>query len=217
MDKFIIIGAGGHAAEIDEYLAHANILAGDEKYAVCGFLDDNAESYDAYSFSAPFLGSIKEHKIDDSCFYIMGIANLKYRKLITEDFKYKGAAFKTFIHPLAYISPSAKIGEGVVIAPYVNVGPNVVIGDYTLINSRASMGHDTVIGKYNFISPNVCFSGFTTIGDENLFGINSASIPQIKIGDRNKIAAGMVVERNIDNDTTYFHRFKEKVLAIPKP
>ena len=68
----------------------------------------------------------------------------------------------------------------------------------------------------NFISPNVCFSGFTTIGDENLFGINSASIPQIKIGNRNKIAAGMVVERNIDDDTTYFHRFKEKVLAIPK-
>lgn len=216
MEKYIIIGAGGHAAEIDEYLAHANILSGTSKYSVCGFIDDNAAGYNAYAFSAPYLGTIKDHVIDNSCFYIMGIANLAFRKAITEDFLAKGAVFKTFIHPLAYVSPSARIGEGVVIAPYVNVGPNVVVGNYTLINSRASMGHDTRIGNYNFISPNVCFSGFTTIGDENLFGINSASIPKITIGSRNKIAAGMIIERDIEDDTTYFHRFKEKVLAIPK-
>ncbi|MBY8962430.1 acetyltransferase [Flavobacterium sp. D11R37] len=216
MEKYIIIGAGGHAAEIDEYLAHANMLSGTSKYSVCGFIDDNAAGYNTYAFSAPYLGTIKDHVIDNSSFYIMGIANLAFRKAITEDFLAKGAVFKTFIHPLAYVSPSARIGEGVVIAPYVNVGPNVVVGNYTLINSRASMGHDTRIGNYNFISPNVCFSGFTTIGDENLFGINSASIPKITIGSRNKIAAGMIIERDIEDDTTYFHRFKEKVLAIPK-
>ncbi|OIQ21448.1 MAG: sugar O-acyltransferase [Flavobacterium sp. MedPE-SWcel] len=216
MEQIIIIGAGGHAAEIDEYLTHTNLLNNQTKYKVVGFIDDNAASYDGYEFSAPYLGTIKDHKIDGSCSYIMGIANLKFRKIITEDFGSKGVAFSTFIHPLAYVSPSSKIGKGVVVAPYVNVGPNVVIGDFTLINSRASMGHDTKVGKFNFISPNVCFSGFTSIGDENLFGINSASIPKITIGNRNKIAAGMIVERNIDDDTTYFHRFKEKVLAIPK-
>lgn len=216
MEQIIIIGAGGHAAEIDEYLAHANALNNKAKYKVVGLIDDNAASYDAYKFSAPYLGAIKNHEIDSNCHYIMGIANLKFRKVIIEDFAAKGAAFATFVHPLAYVSPSATIGQGVVIAPYVNVGPNVTIGNYTLINSRASMGHDSKVGDFNFISPNVCFSGFTTIGNENLFGINSASIPQITIGDRNKIAAGMIVERNIDNDTTYFHRFKEKVLAIPK-
>lgn len=216
MEQIIIIGAGGHAAEIDEYLVHANLLNGEAKYKVVGFIDDNAASYDAYKFSAPYLGSIKDHEIDKNCSYIMGIANLKFRKIITENFLDKGASFATFIHPLAYVSPSSQIGTGVVIAPYVNVGPNVVVGNFTLINSRASMGHDSKIGTFNFISPNVCFSGFTTIGDENLFGINSASIPQITMGSRNKIAAGMVVERNIDDDTTYFHRFKEKVLAIPK-
>ncbi|MEL1243405.1 acetyltransferase [Flavobacterium sp. DGU11] len=216
MIRIIIIGAGGHAAEIDEYIAYANKLNGNQDYTVAGFIDDNEGSYGVYSFSGPFLGDIQNHIVDKDAKYIMGIANLAYRKKITEDFIGRGASFLTFIHPLAYVSQSAKIGEGVVMGPYVNVGPNVVIGNYTLINSRASMGHDTKVGDYNFISPNVCFSGFTTIGDGNLFGINSASIPKVTIGNGNKIAAGMIIDRDIEDDTTYFHRFKEKVLAIPK-
>jgi UDP-3-O-[3-hydroxymyristoyl] glucosamine N-acyltransferase len=90
------------------------------------------------------------------------------------------------------------------------------VGKYTLINSRCSLGHDTWIGNYNFISPNVCFSGFTEIGDENLFGINSASIPGIKVGNRNKIAAGMILDQNVQDDGVVFYRFKEKIIAIPK-
>jgi bifunctional N-acetylglucosamine-1-phosphate-uridyltransferase/glucosamine-1-phosphate-acetyltransferase GlmU-like protein len=78
------------------------------------------------------------------------------------------------------------------------------------------MGHDTVVGNYNFISPNVCFSGFTEVGDENLFGINSATIPGIKVGHRNKIAAGMVLDTNVLDDAVVFYRFKEKVIAVPK-
>jgi len=97
-----------------------------------------------------------------------------------------------------------------------NIGPNVKIGDFTLVNSRCSLGHDTHLGKYNFICPNVCFSGFTTIGDENLFGINSATIPGIKVGNNNKIAAGMVLDKNVGNDEVVFYRFKEKVIALPK-
>ena len=90
------------------------------------------------------------------------------------------------------------------------------IGKFTLINSRCSLGHDTIIGDYNFISPNVCFSGYTEIGDENIFGINSATIPGIRVDSRNKIAAGMIVDQNIGNDSVFFHRFREKVIAIPK-
>ena len=121
----------------------------------------------------------------------------------------------SFIATLMY-HESAQIGKGVVIAPYANVGPNVKIGEFTFLNSRSSIGHDTVVGKYNFISPNVCFSGFTVIGDENLFGINSATIPGIKIGSRNKIAAGIVLDKNVGDDSVVFYRYKEKIIAVPK-
>lgn len=210
----IIIGSGGHGAELDEYIAFNNTMEIPE-IKVVGFLDDNAENYAAYQLSAPLLGGIKNHKIRDDCFYLMGIANLTYRKYFVEKFLAEGARFTGFVHASAWVSKSARLGKGVVVGPMVNVGPNVVIGDFTLLNSRCSMGHDTKVGDYNFISPNVCFSGGTNIGNENLFGINSATIPGIKIGDRNKIAAGMVLDKNIADDSVVFYRYKERVIAVP--
>jgi sugar O-acyltransferase (sialic acid O-acetyltransferase NeuD family) len=216
MKRVIIIGSGGHSAEIDDYFSFAKNKNADFDLAIEGFIDDNPLSYGNYDFTAPFLGDIQSHQVRHDCFYIMGIANLKYRRPIIENFLMQGALFTTFVHPDAYISRSSKIGNGVVIAPGVNVGPKVSIGDFTLINSRSSMGHDTKVGRYNFICPNVCFSGFTTVGEENLFGINSTTIPGIKVGNRNKIAAGMVLDKNVGDEQVVFYRFKEKVIAIPK-
>lgn len=216
MINIIIIGAGGHAAEIDEYIIYSQKLTGNKNLNIIGFLDDNPLNYERYKLSAPLIGSIKDHKILKGQDYIIGIANLKYRRLFVDRFKAAGAQFVTFIHCGAYVSPSAVIKEGSIIGPNVNIGPNVQIGNFTLINSRCSLGHDTIVGSFNFISPNVCFSGFTKIGDENLFGINSATIPGIKVGSRNKITAGMILDQNIENDTVVFHRFKEKIIAIPK-
>ena len=214
--KIIIIGAGGHAAELDDYINLFNIIQkrNKDKFEINGFLDDNPDSYKSYQFSAPYLGEIKSHKIDKNCKYIIAIANIKFRRPIIESFLKLGAEFITFIHPSAFISKSANIGAGSVIAPNVNIGPNVKIGKFNMINARASIGHDTVIGKYNFITPNVCFSGYTKIGNENMFGINSATIPNIEVGSNNKIAAGMVLDKNIKDNTTVFYRFKEKIIAV---
>jgi acetyltransferase-like isoleucine patch superfamily enzyme len=146
----------------------------------------------------------------------MGIANLKYRRLFVEKFQSEGAKFASLVHPSAWVSRSARLGEGVVIGPNANIGPNVHIGDFTLVNARCSLGHDTRLGDLNFISPNVCFSGFTTIGNDNLFGINSATIPGITVGHRNRIAAGMVLHTDVGDDAVVFYRYKEKITAVPK-
>ena len=216
MRDVIIIGAGGHGAEIDEYVKHTQKIAGQKELNIIGFLDDNADSYARYKLSAPLLGGIKEHRVVSGQAYIIGVANLKYRRLFVERFLSEGAVFVSFAHVSAYISESAILGEGSIIGPNASIGPNVRIGNYTLINSRCSLGHDTVVGDFNFISPNVCFSGFTCVGNDNLFGINSATIPGITIGSRNKIAAGMIVDQNVGDDSVVFHRFKEKVIAVPR-
>lgn len=216
MNRIIIIGTGGHSAELDDYITLGKRNDTAYPWEIIGYLDDNPQGYENYAFSAPYLGTIKDHVVRTDCRYMMGIANLKYRRPIQERFLAEGADFATFIHPTATVSPSAAIGKGVVLALHVNVGPNVAVGDYTLVNSRCSLGHDTKIGRFNFISPNVCFSGFTKIGDENLFGINSATIPGIEVGNRNKIMAGMTLDKNVGDDETVFYRFKEKIMAVPK-
>jgi len=214
--KIIIIGASGHAAEINEYMTVINRESGQHNQCIVGFIDDDPLNYDKYRFTAPYLGSIRDHEVQKSHSYIIAIANMDYRRFIVEKFLESEAGFITLIHPTAYVSESAKIGIGTVLGPYVNVGPNVKIGSFNLINSRASLGHDTVIGDYNIISPNVSLSGFTEIGDENLFGINSATKPGIKVGHRNRVEAGMVLDKSISSHSTIFFRYKEKVIAIPK-
>lgn len=214
--KMIIVGSGGHGAELNDYIAFNEKVSGSKEIEIVGFLDDNPANYSSYKFSAPLIGGVRDHIVRTDVAYLMGIANLTYRKLFVERYVKDGARFFTLIHNTAYISPSASIGKGVVIGPMVNLGPNSVVGDYTLLNSRCSLGHDTKVGKYNFISPNVCFSGFTEIGDENLFGINSATIPGIKVGNNNKVMAGMVLDKNVGDGEVVFYRFREKVIAVPK-
>lgn len=216
LKKLIIIGAGGHGAELDDYIGYINAAGSEKTFHIEGYLDDNPANYSSYSLSGPLLGGIRDHKIQHDCKYVIGIANLIYRQEFVNLYLTMGADFATLVHPTAYISPSANIGKGVVIGPMANIGPNASVGDYTLINSRCSLGHDTKVGKFNFISPNVCFSGFTEVGDSNLFGINSATIPGIKIGNNNKITAGMVLDKNVGDDEVVFYRFKEKVIAVPK-
>lgn len=216
MKEVIIVGAGGHAAEIDEYIRYSQRITGIKELSVKGFLDDCHENYCSYRFSAPYLGKLARHEIIPGQYYIMGIANPRFRKSIIDKFRSEGAEFISFLHCTAYISESAEIGEGTIIGPSVNIGPNVKVGKYNLINSRASLGHDSSIGDYNIICPNVCFSGFSRVGNENLFGINSATIPDIFVGDRNKIVAGMILDQNIGDDTCVFYRHKEKVIAVPR-
>jgi sugar O-acyltransferase (sialic acid O-acetyltransferase NeuD family) len=216
MKEVIIIGSGGHGAELDDYINHNNSLPGTEKYKIIAYLDDNPDNYSMYQFSAPLMGGVKNHAVRKDIYYIIGIANLKFRQKFVEQYLKDGARFLSVIHASAYISRSSNIGVGAIIGPHVNLGPNTIIGDFSIVNSRSSLGHDTIIGKYNFISPNVCFSGFSIIGNGNLFGINSATIPEIHIGNNNKIMAGMIIDRNVGDDTVVFHRYKERVIAIPK-
>jgi acetyltransferase EpsM len=60
MKKIIIVGAGGHAAELRDYITYMN-RAGDINLEVEGFLDDDEEAYNTYDYSEPFLGTISAH------------------------------------------------------------------------------------------------------------------------------------------------------------
>lgn len=212
----IIIGASGHGAEVHEYILYNERIKQNKELRIVGFLDEKKSYYDKYQFSAPFLGSITGHAILPDVFYLIAIANVKIRSMVVSDYLQRGARFLTLVHGSAYIASSAIIGEGAVIGPNVSVGPNAVIGDFCLINARCSIAHDTRIGKFNCLSPNVCLSGATIVGDRNFFGINSATLQKITIGNDNTIQAGMIIDQDIENDTTVFYRYKERVIAIPK-
>lgn len=202
MKNIIIIGSGGHAAELREYINHHNAKGASEPINVLGFIDDDESTHSHYSFIEPYLGNIKNHVINPDAFYLMAIANLSYRQPIIERFISEGAHFTGFIHPTAIIASSAEIGEGTVISHNASVGPKVKIGKFNMLNSRCTIGHDSVLGNFNFISPQVAVSGNSHIGNGNLLGTNSCTIPGILIGNNNKIGAGTSVIMNVGDNLT---------------
>jgi acetyltransferase-like isoleucine patch superfamily enzyme len=70
------------------------------------------------------------------------------------------------------------------------------------------------MGDFNFISPQAAISGYTLIGNGNIVGTNACTVPGVKIGNDNKISAGMVITRNITDNNTILFRFKEKLKII---
>ena len=62
---------------------------------------------------------------------------------------------KTGIDPLAYIAPTAKIGQNVYIAPFACVGDNAEIGDNTSLHPHATIGSGAKVGSNCILYPHV--------------------------------------------------------------
>jgi UDP-3-O-[3-hydroxymyristoyl] glucosamine N-acyltransferase len=53
----------------------------------------------------------------------------------------------TGIDPLAYVAPTAKIGENVYLAPFACVGDHAEVGDNTELHPHATVGRNAKVGK----------------------------------------------------------------------
>ena len=182
MKKIIIIGAGANAIEIIEYVHHIN--NSNETYEIIGLLDDSIENYEkniAIDFDYPYLGKIEQAVIEKDFNYVLAIANVSVRRTIIDNYLEKGAVFSNIIHPMAHISPSAKIGTGNLIYATAIVGPKVVVGNFNLLNAGICLGHHTVLGNNNVLCPKTTLSGYNKVGDNNLFGSNVSSFPGYKL------------------------------------
>jgi UDP-3-O-[3-hydroxymyristoyl] glucosamine N-acyltransferase len=71
----------------------------------------------------------------------------------------------TGIHPTAIVHPSAKIGEGVQIGPYVVIDQGAIIGDHTTLSSFVSIGPGVAVGTHCLFHPRVTIREKCNIGN----------------------------------------------------
>jgi acetyltransferase-like isoleucine patch superfamily enzyme len=217
MKKLIIVGTGAVAAEITSYLEDTN-WGRDSEIEIKGYLEyeQNIEKYwKMYKFNKLVLGDIDTYEVNEDEYFAVCMAKISFRNDFITKLQKKKAKFINLIHPSVIVARTAQIGIGNIIYPYSQVGPNARIGNFNLLTCNTIISHDSIVGDNNFIAGDgIC--GHVIIGNDNVFGVRSVVIPEKNIGNRNVIQAGMIVDKNINNDTTVFHRFKEKVIAIPK-
>ena len=101
------------------------------------------------------------------------------------------------ISPLAYVDPSAKLGENVTVHPFAYIDKNVEIGDDNVIMPYASLMSGTRMGNGNTVYQGAVVSAvpqdFFFKGDETC----------VRIGDNNVIRENAVITRGTfpDHDT----------------
>ena len=139
--KLLIIGAGQYGQVVRE-MAVLN-----PEYKEVAFVDD----------SLPIaIGKINELE----SFYpewkcaIVAIGNPEIKKEITRILIQIGFEIVNVIHPSAYISPSAKIGQGCVIEAMAVINTATILGSGVFVSPGAVINHNCCIMDFSHINCN---------------------------------------------------------------
>lgn len=216
MRNVIILGAGGAAAEVTFYIEDNNSkVEFKDQINILGYIDDSKDYWEKYKFKAPLLSNIESYTPNPNEEVLIAVGDVKSRLKIIEIMSRKKARIGSFIHHSVIKPIDMELGIGNIIMPFCILEKHAIIGNYNMLTSYSFISHDCVVGNNNFFST-AGIAGTVKVGNNNYFGIRSIVIPGIEIGNDNVIQAGMIVDKNVKDNTTIFYRYKEQVLAIPK-
>jgi len=211
MINLVIVGCGGFAIEVVQYVKDNNNKIGFDELIIKGFLDIDDDNFVKYRLPGVFLGHERDYIPDRDDHFVIANGNINIRNEIIDTLTLKEVKFINLIHHTARISDYACIGKGNIICPFSIVGPRSMIGDHNLINYHCAVAHDADIGSYNVFSPNVQITGFVKIGDSNFFGTSVTVIPSVAIGSHNVIQAGTVLFDNVEKARLVFASTQNRI------
>lgn len=216
MKNVVIIGAGGAAAELTFYIEDYNACESNtEKINIRGYVDFSDSFWKKYKFEKPLLSDIKDYSPKSDEETLVAVMDIPSRKKMLDILLMKKANIGSFIHHSVIRPKELEIGIGNIIFPFCVLEKYSKIGNYNFLTTYCFVSHDCVVGDNNFFSV-AGIAGTVKVGDNNYFGIRSQVTPGVTVGNNNVIQAGMVIDKDVPDDTTVFYRFKERVLAIPK-
>lgn len=123
------------------------------------------------------------------------------RVSIGEKLSVSGLRGMTVVHPAAYASTDAVLGEGTQILAGAVVGAEASLGDWTIVNTSASIDHECTIGRGCHIAPGARLAGCVTVEDYAMVGVGAVILPRLKIGRGAVVGAGAVVVRDVAPET----------------
>lgn len=139
MKSLLIVGAGGHGKVVKET---ADALG---KFERIEFLDD---------VNPKAIGKLEEmEKFQDQFDCIFpAVGNNELRRKIMENAKKMDYEVPILVHPTAYVSPSAKLGNGTIVEAMAVIHTKAVVEEGCIIAIGALVDHEALIEKYTYIS-----------------------------------------------------------------
>lgn len=185
-EQVIIIGAGGQSKVVADLVRSC----GD---TVVGFLDDNATD-------ARIIGKVADAANYPHCRFLIAVGDNAARKRLAQSLN---LPWHTAVHPTAYVSPSASIGEGTVVLPRAVIHTDASVGCHCIVNSGAVVEHDNVLCDYSHVSPGAALAGRVFVGECTQVGVGASVKNNVSICGDCVIGAGAAVVKDIDQPGIY--------------
>jgi len=145
----------------------------------------------------PFVGRIEEFVPVAGEQYFLVPTTPGKRRLVDDLRRRFGMRFARLVHPAAYVSRYARLGEGVFVGARSVVAAGAVLADHVFVNRGVTIGHDTTVGEYARLQPGSNVGGHVRIGRAALIGIGAQVQQELLVGDHAVVAAGAAVIEDV--------------------
>ncbi len=184
----IIVGAGGHGKIVIEALRAVGT------HEIVGLVDPSPST--SHVLGLPVLGGddlLQPLQSQGIAAAFVALGRNALRQRIGAALLAMGYSLPSIIHPLAVVSSSARIGDGVLIMPLAVVNADARIADLVIINTAAIVEHDADIDEAAHLAPRCAIGGSVRVGARTLLGIGSVVRPDVTIGADAIVGAGSAV------------------------
>lgn len=114
----------------------------------------------------------------------------------------EGLPLPALVHPRAVVSPSVRVGRGVVVFANAVVNGGAVLEAAVIVNTAAVVEHDCVLREGAHLSPGAVLAGGVTVGRGSWVGAGAVVIQRVDVGDGSVVGAGAVVIRRVPGGVT---------------
>lgn len=216
--QLVVLGASGNALDALDALQ--------AEHEVVGFFDDDETRQGQSIEGIPILSRTALTKFPQAqaVALIGSEKSFAKRQQIIDGFGIATGRFSTILHPRAYVSRQAVLGNGVVVLPGVVIPSNARIGNHVLILPNTVIHHDSVVEDYSIIGAGVIIAGHVHIGASCYVGSGSTIKNNVTIGPRSLVGMGANVTKSFGNEMVLvgnpareMKRGEEKVEPPPPP
>lgn len=200
----VIIGAGGHGRVTADIL-RAAVSAGTADVQLIGFLDADPSLRGTTVAGLPVMGPVNllsklwQQKVRHA---VIAIGDNRTRRRHGDLLNEHGFEAVSAVHPSASVSPTARLGRGIVVSAQAAICTEATIGDFSIINTAAVVDHECKVGTAVHIAPGAHLAGRVQVEAEAFVGLGANVIQCLKIGTGATVGAGAVVTRDVPAGAT---------------
>ena len=199
MKQLVVIGGGEHARVVIEAAT---------EWSIVGYVD-REQGETARRLAVEWLGNdetylAKHRGAPHLCVLGVGYLGEPRTALVCQ---YQGVRWATVVHQRAWVSPTATLGEGVVVLAGAVINSGARVGEHSIVNTGAIVEHDVDVGAFSHIAPGVTIGGGARIGSSCHLGLGSSIRDHVTIGAQATVGMGAVVVSNVASGA--------KVLGVP--